>query len=272
MTLVALACVSFHFFIFLPPTCREFGTPEFLGHGLQTSMTRATVDDGTAGLGQSLRTGRCLVGGSSFHGVSGLCLSSLPHGLPAGSQAQGMRRRPMQAWVSCSESGTLVCDPHALGGDQCGEQRGPDLKQSTTTRGTFCAPQCTEGQKKGAKEGKGRARQPETSPSPRGARKGTSPAGKLDRLPFSLTRNEKARRGKSATTGTLLRVSIQREENAQTTRHVHSIINPIPDGCLQTQISKRIKGKGDEFNRKRRLTSCSDRKPSASNPSVIHTQ
>ena len=25
-----------------------------------------------------------------------------------------------------------ACDPHALGGDQCGEQRGPDLKHSTT--------------------------------------------------------------------------------------------------------------------------------------------
>ena len=27
-----------------------------------------------------------------------------------------------------------ACDPHALGGDQCGEQRGPDLGYSTTTR------------------------------------------------------------------------------------------------------------------------------------------
>ena len=24
------------------------------------------------------------------------------------------------------------CDPHTLGGDQCGEQRGPDLERSTT--------------------------------------------------------------------------------------------------------------------------------------------
>ena len=37
-------------------TCRELGTPEFFGHRLKTSMTRATVDDGTAGLGQTLRT------------------------------------------------------------------------------------------------------------------------------------------------------------------------------------------------------------------------
>ena len=39
----------------------------------------------------------------------------------------------MQAWVSCSGVRTTACDPHALGGDQCGEQRGPELKYSTTT-------------------------------------------------------------------------------------------------------------------------------------------
>ena len=55
----------------------------------------------------SLRTGRPLVGGPSFHGVSGPCASSLAHRLPAGIQAQGMRRRPMQAWVSGSWSGQL---------------------------------------------------------------------------------------------------------------------------------------------------------------------
>ena len=27
-----------------------------------------------------------------------------------------MRRRPMQAWVSCSGGRTTACDPHALGG------------------------------------------------------------------------------------------------------------------------------------------------------------
>ena len=42
---------------------------------LQTSMTRATVEDSTAGLGQTLRTGRPLVGGLSFHGVSGMCMN-----------------------------------------------------------------------------------------------------------------------------------------------------------------------------------------------------
>ena len=30
----------------------ELGTLEFFGHRLQTSMTRATVEDSTAGLGQ----------------------------------------------------------------------------------------------------------------------------------------------------------------------------------------------------------------------------
>ena len=70
------------------PTCGKLGTPEFFGHRLQTSMTRATEEDSTAGLGQTLRTGRRLVGGLSFHGVSGLCTNSLAHRLPGGIQAQ----------------------------------------------------------------------------------------------------------------------------------------------------------------------------------------
>ena len=37
--------------------------PEFFGHRLQNSMTSATVEDRTAGLGQTLRTGRPLFGG-----------------------------------------------------------------------------------------------------------------------------------------------------------------------------------------------------------------
>ena len=40
-------------------------------------MTRAAVEDGTGGLGHTLRAGRPLDGGLSFHGVSGLCTSSL---------------------------------------------------------------------------------------------------------------------------------------------------------------------------------------------------
>ena len=37
------------------------GTPEFFCHRPQTSMTRASVEDRTADLGQTLRTGRPLV-------------------------------------------------------------------------------------------------------------------------------------------------------------------------------------------------------------------
>ena len=55
-------------------------------------MTRATLEDSTAGLGQTLRAGCPLVGGLSFHNVSGRCVSSLAHGLPDGIQAQVMRR------------------------------------------------------------------------------------------------------------------------------------------------------------------------------------
>ena len=61
------------------------------------SFSGKQVEENTAGLGQKLRTGRPLVGGFSFHGVSGLCTSSLAHRLPGLIQAQGMRRRPMQA-------------------------------------------------------------------------------------------------------------------------------------------------------------------------------
>ena len=57
---------------------------------------------------------------------------------PVGSSEQGMRSRPMQAWVSCSVGRTTACDPRALGGDQCGEQRSPNLKHSgTETRGVL---------------------------------------------------------------------------------------------------------------------------------------
>ena len=86
---------------------------------------RATVVDSPASLRQTLRTGRPLVGGLSFPDVSGLCMNLLAHGLPRGIQAQGMRRRPMQALVSCSGCRTTACDPHALGGDQCGQHHGP---------------------------------------------------------------------------------------------------------------------------------------------------
>ena len=52
-------------------------------------MARATVEDSTAGPGQTLRTGRPLVGGLSDHDVSGLRTSSPPRRMPGGSLAQG---------------------------------------------------------------------------------------------------------------------------------------------------------------------------------------
>ena len=47
---------------------------EFLNRRLQTSMTRATVEDSTAGLGQTLRTRRLVVGALPFHDVSRMCM------------------------------------------------------------------------------------------------------------------------------------------------------------------------------------------------------
>ena len=38
----------------------------------------------------------------------------------------------MQAWVSCSGGWSTACDPHALGGAQCGEQRGPNREHIST--------------------------------------------------------------------------------------------------------------------------------------------
>ena len=40
----------------------------------------------------------------------------------------------MQAWVSCFGCRRTACDPQALGGAQCGEQRGPDHKHSETVK------------------------------------------------------------------------------------------------------------------------------------------
>ena len=95
-------------------------------------MTRATLEDRTASLVQTLRTGRPLNGGLLSHGVSELCTNSLAHGLRGGIQAHGKRPRPMQTWVSCSGCLTIACDPHAQGGAECGEQRTPDIEHSDT--------------------------------------------------------------------------------------------------------------------------------------------
>ena len=83
-------------------------TPDFFGHRSQNAMTCATVDDSTAGPDQNLFSGRLLVGGLSFHGVSELCTSSLARGLQGGIQARGMRMRPMHAWVSRSGGRTTA--------------------------------------------------------------------------------------------------------------------------------------------------------------------
>ena len=72
------------------PTCGELGIREFLGRRLQTSMTHATVEASTAGLGQTVRTKRPLVGGLSFDDVSGMWTSPLAHRLPRGIQAQSV--------------------------------------------------------------------------------------------------------------------------------------------------------------------------------------
>ena len=52
---------------------------------------------------------------------------------PGGFQGQGhWNASDAGAWVSYSGSRRTACDPHALGGPLCGEQRGPDDKNSTT--------------------------------------------------------------------------------------------------------------------------------------------
>ena len=95
-------------------------------------MTRATVEDSTAGLRHPLRAGGPLVGGLLFDGVSGLCMSPLAHRLPGGVQAQGMSFVADASLGLALGDRTTACAPHVLGGDQYGEKRCPDLKHSTT--------------------------------------------------------------------------------------------------------------------------------------------
>ena len=73
------------------PLVRSSETSSSSVINFKTSMTRATLEDSTAGLGQTLCTGRPLVGGLFFCNVSELCTSSLAHRLPQGLQAQSMR-------------------------------------------------------------------------------------------------------------------------------------------------------------------------------------
>ena len=84
-------------------------------------MTRATVEDRKAGLGQTLCAGGLSLRApwrlKDVHEFSGA--------LAARSNSfSGHEKAPMQAWVSCSGCRTPAFDPHALGGAQCGEQRG----------------------------------------------------------------------------------------------------------------------------------------------------
>ena len=102
----------------LPPV-GELGIPEFFGRRLHTSMTPATVEDSTAGLGQTLRTGRPLVDGLSFHGVSGLCMNSWH----TGCQVDFKPRVFELLWASTT---CLRPARHALGGAWCSERRRPD--------------------------------------------------------------------------------------------------------------------------------------------------
>ena len=92
------------------PTCGELGVPEFFGRRLQTSMTRATVEESTAGLRQTLRTGRLLVGGLSFHGVSGRFMNPWHKG-----RLVECKPRVYETRVSCSGGRLSTCDPHFLG-------------------------------------------------------------------------------------------------------------------------------------------------------------
>ena len=91
----------------------ETGKTEFFGYQLQASKTRATR--------------RPLVGGFSFHDVSGRCMNSLAGGI----RAQGMRRRPVQTWVSCSGCWTTASDPHNLG---CGSSVATSVTTKTKTK------------------------------------------------------------------------------------------------------------------------------------------
>ena len=84
------------------------GNPEFVGHRLQTSMTHATVEDSTAVLGQNTPYGTpsgWRLG--AVHGFSGKQAARRNS-----TQAQGMRRWSMQAWVYCSGGLTTARGPH----------------------------------------------------------------------------------------------------------------------------------------------------------------
>ena len=81
----------------------------------------------------TLRTGRPLFGGLSFHGVSGLRTNSLAHGLPGGIQAQDMRGGRCRPG-SLALGGRTNCFHTPWVAISVGEQRGPDCKHSAILR------------------------------------------------------------------------------------------------------------------------------------------
>ena len=92
-------------------------------------MTRATVEDSTAGLGQTLCTGRPLVGGLILPCRRGTVHEFAPPGGISGPEC--LRHRGRCRSVSLAFGvGQLPVIRHALDGAQCGEQRGADHKNS----------------------------------------------------------------------------------------------------------------------------------------------
>ena len=88
----------------------------------------------TARQGQTLRVGRPLVGGLSLH-----CHKGFQEAVRRGHQ------KSANAGLGLLLRGrTTAHDPRALGGAQCGEQRGPDLKHSTLTTQLVSSELCLE--------------------------------------------------------------------------------------------------------------------------------
>ena len=92
------------------------------GQGPIRAGTGSAVDTRALGIPISFqsedRMVRPLGGGLSFHDVSGMCMNPVAHRLSGGIQAQSVFDACLLLWGRPS-----TCDPHALGGAQCGEQR-----------------------------------------------------------------------------------------------------------------------------------------------------
>ena len=96
--------------------------------------------------GQSLRTGRLLVGGLSFQRRFGAVHEFTGSWAARRNSGPGHQTAADAGLgLSCSGGRTTACGPHALGGAQCGEQREPDFKHSETQvrSGSSCSNQCT---------------------------------------------------------------------------------------------------------------------------------